>query len=135
MSGYAVITPDGKLTWHPLDGAADVEAMVGGTVAPGALATVTVAGPGAWPGRGPLKVIASDVGHLFPGSYPDNPVAAAVITALSLGRLIQPWRGTVALAEYETDPGNGEVLWPGEMSPRWAAAILAACDRAREGTS
>jgi hypothetical protein len=134
VSGYAVISPDGKLTWHPLGHGRDVEYMVGGRF-PGALDRPTVARAGAWPGRGPLKVIASDVGQLFPEDYPDNPVAAAMITALSLGRLIQPWHGTVAFTEYATDPDNGEVLWPGEMSPRWAAHIIAAYDRAREGTS
>jgi hypothetical protein len=131
VSGYAVITPDGTLTWQPLTAGAAVEALVGGRH--GALDQATVAGHGVWPGRGPLKVIASDVFALFPADYPDNPVAAAVIAALSGGRLTASWRGTVALAEYETDPDTGEVLWPGEMSPRWAAHILAACDRAREG--
>jgi len=127
---YAVITPAGELGWYPLARAADVEAMVGGTFAPGALATVTVAGARV-PGRGPLKVLASDVALLFPDRYEPNPVAGAVLEALSDGRVSQPWRGSVALAEYAADPVTGEVLWPGEMSPRWTDAVNAVVRRAQ----
>jgi hypothetical protein len=127
---YAVITPAGELSWYPLERVRDVEAMVGGPVAPGALATVTVAAARI-PGRGPLKCIASDVGGLFPDNYPVNPVAGLVLIALSGGRLDQMWRGTVALTEYEADPGTGEVLWPGEMSPRWVDIVNAVVGRAQ----
>lgn len=127
---YAVITPAGELSWYPLERAGDVEAVVGGTVAPGALATVTVAGARI-PGRGPLKVLASDVALLFPDQYELNPLAGAVLEALSGGRVSQPWRGSVALAEYAADPVTGEVLWPGEMSPRWTDVVNAAVRRAR----
>jgi hypothetical protein len=127
---YAVITPAGELGWYPLARAADVEAVVGGTVAQGALATVTVAGARI-PGRGPLKVLASDIALLFPEQYEPNPLAGAVLEALSAGWLTQPWRGSVALVEYAADPVTGEVLWPGEMSPRWIDVVNAAVRRAR----
>jgi hypothetical protein len=128
---YAVITPAGELSWFPLARAADVEAMVGGTVAPGALDTVTVAGARI-PGRGPLKVLASDIGALFPADYPVNPLAGLVLADLSGGRRDQAWHGTVALVEYAADPATGEVLWPGEMSPRWVDVVNAAVRRARD---
>jgi len=131
---YAVITPDGELSWYPLNRAAEVEAMVGGTVAPGALATVTVASARI-PGRGPLKAVASDVGALFPDAYPLNPLAGLVLADLSGGRHVQAWHGTVALTEYAADPVTREVLWPGEMSPRWADIVNAAVRRARENLS
>ena len=119
---YAVITPAGELSWYPLERVRDVEAMVGGPVAPGALATVTVSNTR---GRGPLKCLASDIGALFPTDYPINPVAGLVLIALSQGRLDQAWHGSVALVEYEADPGTGEVLWPGEMSPPWVDVVNA----------
>jgi hypothetical protein len=128
---YALITPDGGLAWYPLSRAAEVEAIVGGPIAPGALATVTVA-PGRIPGRGPLRVLASDISQLFPDRYELNPLARTVLWALSGGELRQPWRGAIALVEYMADPVTGEVLWPGEMSPRWADAVTAAVRRARE---
>lgn len=127
---YAVITPDGELSWYPLGAAATVERLVGGTVAPGALATVTVTTAGIPAGCGPLKVIASDIGALFPADYPLNPVAGLMLTALSGGRYVQKWHGTVALTEYETDPQTREVLWPGDMSPHWAQLIEAAAAKA-----
>lgn len=128
---YAVITPAGELSWYPLAAAAEVEAMVGGAVAPGALDTVTVAAARI-PGRGPLKAVASDIALLFPGDYPLNPLAGAVLKALSGGRLSQTWRGSVALVEYAADPRTGEVLWPGEMSPRWVEMVDRAVRRAGE---
>lgn len=82
MAAYAVITPAGELSWYPLERAGDVEAVVGGTVAPGALATATVAA-GRVPGCGPLKVLSSDIALLFPGQYEPNPVAGAVLEALN----------------------------------------------------
>lgn len=127
MSGaWAVITPAGELAWYPLTATAEVEALVSGERAPGALDTATVTLHGIPPGRGPLKVLASDIALLFPGDYPPSPVAARVLDILSGGRISQPWRGHVALVEYETDPSDGEVLWPGEMCPHWAALIAAA---------
>jgi hypothetical protein len=131
---YAVITPDGELSWYPLNRSAEVEAMVGGTVAPGALDTVTVA-PARIPGRGPLKCIASDVALLFPGEYDLNPLARLVLADLSGGRRDQTWRGAVALTEYLADPLTREVLWPGEMSPRWIEMVNRAVSRAREALS
>jgi hypothetical protein len=132
---YAVITPAGELSWYPLSKTAEVEALVGGTVAPGALDTVTVA-PARIPGRGPLKCLASDIGALFPDDYPANPLAGWVLMYLSGGRYDQAsWHGTVALTEYSADPVTGEVLWPGEMSPRWADVITVAVGRAREALS
>jgi hypothetical protein len=132
---YAVITPDGELSWYPLNRSAEVEALVGGPVAPGALDTVTVA-PARIPGRGPLKCITSDIGALFPDDYPVNPLAGRVLMILSGGRYDPAsWHGTVALTEYEADPVTREVLWPGEMSPRWVDVITAAVSRAREALS
>lgn len=115
---WAVITPSGEVDWHPLSKEHAVRALVGGERAPGALATATVAA-----GCGPLKVLASDVALLFPDDYPPNPAAQRIITELSAGRIIQPWRGHVALVEYEADPDTGEVLWPGVMSEQWQQRI------------
>lgn len=123
-SAWAVITPDGELAWYPLGATREVEALVGGTRAPGALDTATVTR--ALFGRGPLKVLASDVALLFQEDYPPNPVAQAVLSALSGGRITQPWRGHVALVEYEADQATGEVLWPGEMCPHWAGQVARA---------
>ena len=39
---WAVITPDGHLAWYPLAATREVEALVGGTRAPGAPDTATV---------------------------------------------------------------------------------------------
>jgi hypothetical protein len=128
---YAVITPDGELSWYPLNRSAEVEALVGGMVAPGALDTVTVA-PARIPGRGPLKCLASDIALLFPDEYGLNPLARLVLADLSGGRRDQTWRGSIALVEYEADPLTREVLWPGEMSPRWKDMVNAAVRRARE---
>lgn len=122
---YAVITPAGELHWYPLERRGEVEAVVGGPVAPGALDTVTVA-RARIPGRGPLKALASDIALLFPDQYEPNPLAQTVLQALSDGRITQPWRGSVALVEYAADPATGEVLWPGEMSPRWIDIVSAA---------
>jgi len=130
---YAVITPAGELSWYPLERAADVEAIVGGAVAPGALDTVTVAAARI-PGRGPLKCLASDISLLFPEQYEPNPVARTVLEELSGGRLSQPWRGVVALVEYSVVPATGEVLWPGEMSPRWIEMVNRAVHRARDAS-
>jgi len=130
---WAVITPDGELAWYPLAAEHDVEALAGGPVAPGALDTATVTLHGIPPGCGPLKVVASDISLVFPDKYEPNPLAEAVLRDLSGGRIDQPWRGTVALVEYEVDPDTREVLWPGEMCPHWAEAIEAAVRRGQEG--
>jgi hypothetical protein len=127
---YAVITPAGELSWYPLERVRDVETMVGGPVAPGALATVTVAAARI-PGRGPLKVLASDIALLFTNDYEPNPLAEMVLRELSDSHLRQPWRGAVALVEYQADPATGEVLWPGEMSPRWVEMVNRAVGRAQ----
>jgi len=118
---WAVITPSGELAWYPLRATAEVEALVGGPVAPGALDTATVTIAGIPPGRGPLKVLASD-----------NPLARTVLRALSGGRIDQPWRGTIALVEYEVDQDTREVLWPGEMCPEWAEVIETAVRRGQD---
>jgi hypothetical protein len=123
---WAVISPAGELTWYPLKAERDVKALVGGPVAPGALDTATVTLHGIPPGRGPLKVLASDIALVFPDRYEPNPLAETVLRALSGGRIGQPWRGSVALVEYEVDPGTHEVLWPGEMCSQWAEAIKTA---------
>jgi hypothetical protein len=117
---WAVISPAGDLTWFPLTATRDVEALVAGERAPGALATVTVS-----PDMS-LRALASDVALLFPESYPQNPVAEQVLAILSGGRLAQPWRGHVALVEYEQDTGPGSVgewLWPCGMSTEWVTRI------------
>lgn len=127
---YAVITPAGELSWYPLAEAMVVEAMVGGTVAPEALTTAHVAAARI-PGRGPLRVLASDIAQIFPADYPVNPVAGLVLFSLSEGRVDQAWHGSVALVEYEADPRTGEVLWPGVMSPRWVDVVTAVVGRAK----
>jgi hypothetical protein len=118
MSAWAVISPVGELTWHPLTATADVEAIVSGEYAPGALDGAFVAGP--------LRVMASDVALTAPEHYAPNPVAQQVITELSAGRITQPWRGHVALVQYERDTATGEWLWPGEMSPEWSERVTSA---------
>jgi hypothetical protein len=127
---WAVISPDGELTWYPLSKEREVRALVGGDRAPGALDTATVTR--SLFGRGPLRVLASDVALLFPEDYPPNPLAQRVLTALSGDRISQPWRGHVALVEYEADPASGEVLWPGEMCPHWTQAISTAVRRGQD---
>lgn len=116
-AAWAVIGPDGDLTWYPLTATAEVERIVSGDYAPGALDRAFVSGP--------VRVMASDVALLAPEHYPANPVARPLITDLSGGRIAQPWRGHVALVEYDRDPGTREWLWPCEMSAEWSARIVA----------
>jgi hypothetical protein len=118
MSAWAVISPDGHLAWYPLTETADVQAVVSGEYAPGALDGAFVTGP--------LRVMASDVALLAPEHYPPNPLAQQVIAELSGGRVGQPWRGHVALVQYEQDATTGELLWPGPMDAEWAERITAA---------
>lgn len=129
---WAVISPGGELTWYPLRAEHDVETLVGGPVAPGALDTATVTLTGIPHGRGPLKVLASDIALIFPDRYEPNPLARTVLRALSGGRIDQPWRGAVALVEYEVNQDTREVLWPGEMCPQWADAIKTAVRRGQD---
>ena len=117
-AAWAVITPAGELAWYPLAREADVRAIVGGRF--GALDTSTL-NPYESLAR---KVLASDVGAVYPDEFPANPLARRVITALSASYRTQAWHGAVALVEYETD--GPEVLWPGEMSTHWAERITAA---------
>jgi hypothetical protein len=125
VSAWAVISPAGELTWHPLAATAEVEAIVSGEYAPGALDKAFV--------NGPLRVMASDVALLAPEHYPPNPLAQQVIAELSGGRIGQPWRGYVALVQYERDDSTGEWLWPGEMDAEWAERITAAVREATDG--
>jgi hypothetical protein len=118
MSAWAVISPDGHLAWYPLTETADVQAIVSGEYAPGALGGAFVTGP--------LRVLASDVALLAPQHYPPNPLFQRVIAELSGGRIGQPWRGYVALVQYEQDGAAGEWLWPGPMDAEWAERITAA---------
>jgi hypothetical protein len=90
VSAWAVISPAGELAWYPLQATAEVEALVSGEYAPGAIDTGQV--------DGPLRVIASDIALVAPERYPPNPLAELVIMHLSGGRVTQPWRGQVALA-------------------------------------
>jgi len=115
---WALTSPAGELTWRPLADTPEVEAIVSGEYAPGALDSAFVAGP--------LRVMASDIALVAPDHYLPNPVAERVIAALSGGRILQPWRGHVALVQYEQDAATGEWLWPGEMSPVWAELIAGA---------
>jgi len=121
---WAVIAPDGGLTWYPLADMAYVEAVVSGDYAPGALDRAFVSGP--------LRVMASDVALLASEHYAPNPAARHVITRLSGGRIIQPWRGHVALVQYDRDDETGEWLWPREMSGKWAQRIADAVRDWRE---
>jgi hypothetical protein len=123
-AAWAVITPDGELAWYPLAATGEVQALVGGRF--GALDTSTL-NPYESLAR---KVLASDVGVVYPGEFPANPLARRVITALSASYRTQAWHGTVALVEYETD--GAEVLWPGEMSLEWAEAIRTAIRRGQD---
>jgi hypothetical protein len=122
---WAVITPDGDLAWYPLGAGIEVEALVGANYAPGALARAYVTGP--------IRVLASDVALLAPEHYPSNPVARVVITALSETRISQPWRGHVALVQYDQDEVTGEWLWPMEMDELWRERITKAVALARGG--
>jgi hypothetical protein len=122
---WAVITPDGDLAWYPLTATAEVEALVSGDYAPGALARAFVTGP--------IRVLASDVGLLAPEHYALNPVARVVISALSEARITQPWRGHVALVQYDQDERTGEWLWPMEMEAMWRERITRAVVLARGG--
>jgi hypothetical protein len=117
-TAWAVISPDGQLAWYPLTATAEVEALVSGAYAPGALDRAFVSGP--------LRVLASDVALVAPDHYPPNPLAQKVIITLSGGRIVQPWRGHVALVQYEQATATGEWLWPGPMSPEWARCITEA---------
>jgi hypothetical protein len=120
---WAVISPAGELTWHPLTATAEVEAIVSGEYAPDALDKAFV--------NGPLRVMASDIALAAPEHYPPNPLARLVITALSGGRITQPWRGHIALVQYEQGD-IGEWLWPGEMDAAWSQLITEAVGAARE---
>lgn len=128
MSGemWAVISPAGELTWYGGAQTEQVRQLVSGQYAPGAVGTAWV--------RQPLRVMASDVALIAPEHYEPNPVAQQVIGQLSGGRITQPWRGHVALAEYEQDTGPGSIgewLGPTEMSTGLRTAITAAIDAAR----
>lgn len=115
---WAVITPDGTLTWYPPAATAKVEAIVSGSYAPGATDGCFV-----YP---PLRVLASDVALLAPEHYEPNPVAELVITTLSGGRITQPWRGAVALYECERDTGPGSIgewIGPMVMTPEFRELI------------
>jgi len=112
---WAVISPSGELAWYPRTATAEVERIVSGDYAPGALDRAFVTGP--------VRVLASDIALAVPERYEPNPVAQRVITSLSGGRIVQPWRGHIALTQYEQDGTTGEWLWPGEMDAKWARHI------------
>jgi hypothetical protein len=122
---WAVISPEGNLAWYPLEQTALVERLVGGSVAPGAIGGAHVAGP--------VRLLASDVASLFPADYAANLIAQRMISALSGGRIIQPFRGYVAVVQFERDEDTGELLWPGPVSSEWAAAINKAYAEASDG--
>jgi hypothetical protein len=129
MSGqmWGVISPAGDLTWYAECETGQVRQLVSGGYAPGAVDTAWV--------RQPLRVMASDVALIAPEHYEPNPVAQHAIAELSGGRITQPWRGHVALAEYERDTGPGSIgewLGPAEMSAELEASITAAVDAARK---
>lgn len=117
---WAVLAPDGAVTWHPLTDEVEVERIVGGRH--GALDRRFVLPDG----RCPLRLVASDVARIFPEDYPANELAGLVLAILSQGKLVQAWRGHVALVCYDRDPGTGEWLWPGEMDPAWGLRVRAA---------
>lgn len=76
---WAVISPEGGLAWYPLAATANVEALVSGDYAPGALDRAFVTGP--------IRVMASDIALLVPERYPPNLAAQYVITFLSGDRV------------------------------------------------
>lgn len=117
---WAVIAPEGSVAFYSQAGTREVEELVAGHY-PGALG-------GGWV-VGPIRVLASDMGLLSPEHFAPNAVAEAVIASLSEGRLVQPWRGHVALVEYEQDSGPGSIgewLGPCQMSTVWIGRVVAA---------
>jgi hypothetical protein len=82
--------------------------------------------------NGPLRVLASDVALLAPEHYPPNPVAQRAITILSGLRIRQPWRGHVALVQYDRDEETREWLWPGDMAPAWVERVTQAVREAAD---
>ena len=106
---FALIMPNGEVTWYPLGDEDIVEARVAGRVAHAIDREFLVPGE-------PLRLIGSDVALAAPGEFEPNPAAQRIITALSRGRITQEWRGHVAIAEYEQDTETREWLWPGVMS-------------------
>lgn len=114
-SMWAVITPDGKLTWYPPAATAEVEKLVGGAY-PGALDRAWVAGP--------LRLLASDVMLLFPDKFELNPTAEAAIALLSGGLKVQPWRGAVAL--YEIDQDGWSIVMCEDVALRISIAVAEA---------
>jgi hypothetical protein len=119
-----VISPDGHLAWYPLTETGDVQAIVTGEYAPGALDGAFVTGP--LP-RHRLRCRAAR-----PAALPAEPARAAGDHGAFRGRIGQPWRGYIALAQYEQDGSTGEWLWPGEMSAEWAERITAAVSGSTE---
>lgn len=111
---WAVISPDGQLAWYSLSQTGEVKAIVSGDY-PDALDSAFISGS--------LRLLASDIALIMPEHYAPNPVARLVISALSDGRITQPWRGHVALVQYDQDPVTREWLWPAEMSARWRQRI------------
>jgi hypothetical protein len=120
--GWAVIAPSGDLSWYPLTATREVETIVGGFA--GALAGAQVAAP--------LRLLASDIALAMPERFAANLAAQRIITALSQGRISQPWRGHVALTEYGQDPDTREWLWPVEMSEHWQQRIRAAAGQGED---
>jgi hypothetical protein len=100
-AAFAVLSPDGTVTWHGVDAEKVVEETVAGAQ-PGALERRWL-GPSC-----PLKVVASDVSALHPDDFAVNTLARRVIRGLSRGYIEQPWRGPVAV--YAHDEGYAEVM-------------------------
>ncbi len=111
---WAVVSPDGELTWYPFADTTTVERIVGGYFGPTVTDAFFVAPP--------LRAHVSDVALLEPTHFAANPTAAAMVTRLSRGRLAYQLAGYMALTEYErTD--DGEWLGPGPLSAAWHQAI------------
>jgi len=100
-AAFAVLSPDGTVTWHDVDAEEAVKKTVAGA-RPGALDRRWL-GPSC-----PLKVMASDVSALYPNNFAENPLARWIIQNLSHGHTLQYWRGPVAV--YAHDEGFPEVM-------------------------
>jgi hypothetical protein len=93
---YALIAPDGDLTWHPLKDEPAVQKTIGGSYGPGCTTTASVDYPA-------LRLVANDIAALdASGEFLPNPAAEHIITACraaaspSHGAATSPWSSTTS---------------------------------------
>jgi hypothetical protein len=118
---FAVIAPDGSLSWHPASQAQRVEELCAGAYATSSITSGAV--------MGPVRYMASDLFLLFPEKFEPNETARAVLADLTGGKADQEFRGHIALSEYDQG-GHG---FPTVMSAGWRERIEAAHRKARSG--